>query len=320
MKEKLLLILLATTVNIYASAQYETARDSIISHAMNEDEMQKTVNSVIESIMEKEYNSFIKSFHPEVRKFLPETNLIILADTLNYFMRINGVPEAKDIVFAIEVFGEGNDKTIVNKLMYSFGLIEVPNDTVKYNTSLIFSFIEGFGTEHIIDIQIKSNPFLSHDIAPSFSALKKFDFAIKDIRAFRIYYDEGEIKKTKYGDHYGVFAIEGDLKILEESGLINQIKKMFSELQKSEFESVEVFTDLLNRDNTSFIQIDLLLDKDYGLFLYLPIESGDIILRQVEFGNLGYQFTLSKDNYPSIVESFHSIIDLPLQKYYHKNP
>jgi hypothetical protein len=219
----------------------------------------------------------------------------------------------------------GKDTIFVNNIIYNFK--PVSDGTNTSQKILTFSFLKRYGTQKLVGINLKTNPLSAGNAKPTIKPLEAFNFSVADITKFRIYYDEGAKKKTKFKNETGYFAIEGDATTLEKSGIKVIVQSIFSELAKSKPVKPEPFNATLNRtDSVKFIQAEFgFKDKPYTLFIYLPLENGGqysnkIIVRQREYVNLGYEFALSQIDYPKITSQFPKIAELPLVTYYSDRP
>ena len=233
-----------------------------------------------------------------------------------------GIPSGRNnVVPAIQTSINGTDTLFINKIMYNYQ----PTEMEPYSKILSFTFLKKYGTKKLAGINLGTDSQKGQ--SPTIEKLDKFLFNVEEIKQFRIYYDEGKNRKTRFKNETGFFAVEGDLKTLNESGIRPIIETIFEDLEQSTFEKVEVFNTSLDRGtNPSFIQIEILLkDKPFLIFVYLPIEddgtySDKIILMQKEYANLGYKYILSQEDYKNITTEFPKISKLNLKKYYHDNP
>ncbi|AYM99822.1 hypothetical protein [Chryseobacterium sp. 3008163] len=176
-------------------------------------------------------------------------------------------------------------------------------------------------------MHLQDKPLNSKNYRPNVKQIENFNFNVDDITSFRIYYDEGKNKRTKFKNEIGYFAIQGGAEEFEKSKIKPIIKNIFSDLTKSKYESVDVFNNPLQRgENPKFIQIEVALkDKPYLIFIYLPLlkdqkYSGKIVLMEKEYQNLGYQFILNQNDYLNIVKEFPKILDLKLDNFYEEKP
>ena len=291
------------------------------SSVLPDDEMKETSSKAVQLIQNKNYKAILNLIAEEVAETIPEKQLEQLVDHLHGLFEKNGVPTEDDIDVGIQLYVEGKDTVFINKILYNF------RPTAKEPNAMVvtFAFLKKYGTQQLAGIFWGIDGI--KDAKPNFAQIDKFDFSIHDIERFRIYYDEGLMRKTKFKNEIGFFAIEGDLNTLNEAGLTPIVEAMFDELKKSYYEKVEVLNSSFYRGSKpSFIQIEIgLKNKPYGIFIYLPIEddgiyANKVVFIQKELGNLGYKFILNQDNYPTIRHDFPKIAKMELEKFYHDNP
>lgn len=289
---------------------------------LSEDEMITTSEKAIETIKNNQLQEFRELFAEEISKDIPDNQLSQLITYLNLLFKKEGVPSGKDnVVPAIQASINGKDTLFINKIMYKYE----PTETEPYAKILSFSFLKKYGTKKLAGINLETDGQKGQ--SPTIEKLDKFLFNIDNVKQFRIYYDEGKQRKTKFKNEIGFFAIEGDLNTLNKSGIRSIIESVFEDLEKSKFEKVETFNTSLDRGiNPSFIQIEIMLkDKPYLVFLYLPIGDDrtypdQIILMQKEYANLGYKYILKQSDYKIIASEFPKIGKMNLEEFYHDNP
>ncbi len=289
---------------------------------LSEDEMIATSEKAIEIIKNNQLKEFRELFAEEISKDIPDNQLSQLITHLNLLFQKEGVPSGKDnVVPAIQASINGTDTLVINKIMYNYE----PTEAEPYSKILSFTFLKKYGTKKLAGINVGIDGQKGQ--SPTIEKLDKFLFNIDDIKQFRIYYDEGNKRKTKFKNETGFFAIEGDLNTLNKSGIRPIIESIFEDLEKSKFEKVEAFNTSLDRGlNPSFIQIEIMLKgKPYLVFLYLPIEddgtySDQIIFMQKEYANLGYKYVLKQSDYKKITNEFPKIGKMNLEEFYHDNP
>lgn len=281
-----------------------------------------TSEKAIEIIKNNQLKEFRDIFAAEISKEISDNQLSQLITQLNLLFQKEGIPSGKDnVVPAIQASINGTDTLFINKIMYNYE----PTETDSYSKILSFTFLKKYGTKKLAGINLGTDGLKGQ--SPTIEKLDEFLFNIDDVKQFRIYYDEGKQRKTKFKNEIGFFAIEGDLNTLNKSGIRSIIERIFEDLEKSKFEKVEAFNTLLDRGiNPSFIQIEIMIkDKPYLVFLYLPIEddgtySDQIIFMQKEYGNLGYKYFLKQRDYKTITNEFPKIGKMNLEEFYHDNP
>ena len=289
---------------------------------LSEDEMIATSEKTIELIKNNQLIEFRELFAEEISKNIPDNQLSQLITHLNLLFQKEGIPNGQDnVVPAIQASINGADTIFINKIMYNYE----PTETEPYSKILSFSFLKKYGTKKLAGVNLETDGQKGQ--RPTTEKLDKFLFNIDDVKQFRIYFDEGGNRKTKFNNEIGFFAIEGDLNTLNKSGLKPIIETIFNDLKQSKFEKVEIFNTSLDRGlNPSFIQIEIMLkDKPYLIFLYLPIEdsgtsNNEIIFMQKEYANLGYKYILKQSDYKKITSEFPKIGKMNLEEFYHDNP
>lgn len=111
----------------------------------------------------------------------------------------------------------GKDTVFVNNIAYNFNPFFNGKNKVQY--VLYFSFLKKYGSQKLVGVHIKTNPLSAGNSKPTIPPIDKFSFDLSDIKRFRIYYDEGKDRKTKFNKETGYFAIEGDLSTIENQDL-----------------------------------------------------------------------------------------------------
>lgn len=289
---------------------------------LSEEEMRFTTDKAVLLIQNKNYAEFKQLIVDDVAKNISEQQIIQIVDQINEIFKIEGVPTGNEnILPSLNATLNGNDTIFVNNIMYNF---KPMNNNQKV---LTFSFLKKYGTEKIVGVNLNTNPLSSGNIKPNIKQVDKFDFNVSDISKFRIYYDEGSDRKTKFKNEIGYFAIQGDLNTLKESGISPTVEAIFSELKKSKFELVKAFNSTLDRgEKVKYIQAEFgFKNLPYSIFIYLPIKNGGqyenkIIVMQREYVNLGYEFTLNQNDYLKIKSEFPKIAEMQLEKYYEEKP
>lgn len=292
---------------------------------LSEDEMRVTTDNAVKLIQNKNYTDFKNLFAQEIAKNISDEQITQLVDQINILFQKEGVLTGNDnILPSLNATANGGDTLFVNNIMYNFEPFS--DGANSFQHVLLFSFLKKYGTQKLVGVNVKTNPLSAGNAKPTIKRLDKFKFDIAYINRFRIYYEEGEQRKTSFKNETGYFAIEGDLATLEKSGLKPTIATILLELSKSKFERVETFNSTINKDNVNFIQIELgFNDKPYNLQIYLPIKNGGqytnkIILLQKEYANLGYEYILNQKDYPKTTTEFPKIAEMKLDEYYLDKP
>jgi len=289
---------------------------------MSEKEMTATSEKAIEFVKNNQLKEFREIFAQEISKPIPDEQLVRLISDLNLLFKQEGVPEGKEnIVPGMQLSIQGQDTQFINNIMYNYE----PSESMPFRKILKFSFLKKYGANKLAGINLVTDG--QEGATPTIEKLEAFIFNAEDIDQFRIYYDEGKNRKTKFKNEVGYFAIEGDLNTLKEAGLMPIMEKIFEDLKQSKFEKVEVFNTSLDRgEKASFIQIEMSLkNKPYLIFLYLPIEddgsyADEIVFIQKEYANLGFKYLLKQSDYQSITTEFPKIGKLNLEEFYHDDP
>ena len=288
--------------------------------------MRLTTDKAVKLIQVKNYEEVKKLFADDISKNISASQITQLVDQIHLLFKNEGLPVGhENILPALNASMNGNDTVFVNNIMYNFKPIS--DGTNSSQKVLTFSFLKKYGTQKLVGINLNTNPLSKGNIKPTIKPLENLKFSVADITKFRIYYDEGAKKRTKFKNETGYFAIEGDAITLEESGIKAIIESIFSDLAKSKPVNSKPFNSTLNRgDNVKFIQAEFgFKDKPYLLFIYLPIENGGqysnkIVIMQKEYANLGYEFSLNQVDYPKLTSEFPKITELKLDNYYVDKP
>lgn len=301
--------------SIYLKAQnIEDYKSEILA----EQEMLITTSKAIQLIEENKSKDLKNLFADDIKNGITDSQIQQLTNQLNKLFKAEGIPtDKRDILPSLQATVKEKDTIFINNINYNF----------KSSKCLIFSFLKRYGTNKLAGIYLKEKNLTTGNYRPNIKQLESFNFNINDIKNFRIYYDEGKSKKTKFKNEVGYFAIQGNLEKLEKSGIKPVIEAIFSDLLKSKYQSVDVFNNTLERgENPSFIQIEFSFkSQPYLISLYLPLQkdqkySGKIVLMQKEYQNLGYQFILNQNDYSDIVKEFPKILNLKLDNFYEDKP
>lgn len=284
--------------------------------------MMATAEDAIEFIKNNQLEAFRELFAEDVSKGITDDQLTQLTAYLNMLFQKEGVPSGENNVFhGIQVSIVGADTIFINKIMYHYKSKEAE----AFSKVLSFNFLNKYGTKKLFGVWLEVDGHKDQKL--TIEQLNEFVFNIEDVLQFRIYYDEGRKRKTKFKHKIGYFAIEGDLNTLKVSRLKPIIEAVLEDLKQSRFEKVEVFkTSLDTGEAPSFVQIEILLkNKPYTIFLYLPIEdngvySDEIVLLQKEYANLGYKYILKQSDYKKITAELPKIGQLNLEEFYEDNP
>jgi hypothetical protein len=308
------------------SKEDKNSIDNYKTEILSEDEMRLTTDKAVKLIQSKNYEEVKKLFADDISKNISIQQISQLVDQINLLFENEGVPAGNDnILPALNASMNGTDTVFVNNIMYNFKPIS--DGTNSSQKVLIFSFLKKYGTQKLVGINVKTNPFSEGNSKPTIKPIEYLNFSVSDITRFRIYYDEGAKRKTKFKNETGYFAIEGDATTLEKSGIKAIIQSIFTDLGKSKPVNSKPYNSTLNRgDSVNFIQAEFgFKNKPYTLFIYLQIGSdgqytNKIIVLQREYVDLGYEFTLSQVDYPKITSEFPKIAKLKLDNYYVDKP
>ncbi|HCA05802.1 hypothetical protein [Chryseobacterium sp.] len=303
---------------IFAGYTKAQTPDNFKSEILSEDEMLITTGKALQLIQENKPADFKNLFAPDIRKTITDSQIVQLTEQLNSLFKNEKIPtDKRDILPSLQVTGNNKDTLFVNNINYNF----------KSSKTLIFSFLKKYGTKELAGVHLKNKPLNTGNHRPNLKQIEDFKFNVDDITWFRIYYDEGPNKITKFKNETGYFAIQGDSEKLEKSGIKPILKNIFSDLAQSKYESVDIFNDSLKRgEDPKFIQIEFSLKGEpYLISLYFPLldhqnYSGKIVLMEKEYQNLGYQFILNQSDYLNMVKEFPKILDLKLDNFYEDKP
>lgn len=282
---------------------------------LEETDLRIATDKAIDYIKTNNTDSLIALFPKSISITISESQISKLVEKINGLITKEGIPKEDNIRPALRAVPRGKDSLFVNQIYYRF------NSKV-----LIFSFLKEFGPNKIAGMNLIDDPFSGNGVVPDFKASDKFEYDLDNLSNFRIYYKELK-PLTKFNKNLGVFAVEGNRDVFKDTGLSEIFEPIINELSKSKFEKKEIFNQPLDRgDEAEFIQAELGFDnRDYGIFLYLPLEGGkismdNIIFQQRQYANLGYQYILLKEDYPKIVQYLKEIILMDLGNYYLINP
>lgn len=293
---------------------------------MSEDEMRITTDKAVRHIQAEDNIKLKELLASDISKNVTDDQVKELVRQINFLFDQIGVPSGNEsIIPSLKASINGTDTIFLNFIDYYFEP-QTENGT-KFQQVLRFAFMQEIGPDSLIGINLEVNPFGQTNIELDIKALDRLNINVSDISAFRVYYDEGLNRKTKFKNELGIFAIQGDRKELVSSGLSSIFENIFTELKRQTLPEGEVFNGLLERgDGANYIQVEFALDnKSYIIFIYLQIDdegnfSDEIIIIQKQYANLGYLYTLKQSNYPTTVSEFSKIPKLELDDYYELKP
>lgn len=299
--------------------------DNYKSQILSEDEMRITTDKAVKLIQDKNYKELKNLFAQDIAQNISDQQIVQLIDQINILFQQNGVPMGNEnILPSLNATLIGKDTVFVNNIMYNFKPFSDGKNSYQY--VLLFSFLKKYGTQKLAGVNIKTNPLSAGNAKPSIKPLENLNFDISDIKSFRIYFDEGETRKTKFKNEIGYFAIEGDLTTLERTGIKPIIEMILKELSFAKVENPEPFNSTIDKDKVNFIQIEFVLkSKPYSIQIYLPIKGGGqyankIVVLQKEYANLGYKYVLNQKDYPKPTTAFPKIATMNLEEFYIDRP
>ena len=319
MNKILLLFLIIFSISFGQSQTNSNLPERYKNEILPQEELLITARKTIEYVQNDNYESFKNLFIQEIVQNTANEQFVDLLNKLKLFLSENDIPESGDITTTLSFNLNGADTLVVNKVLYKFN-----NDT---NDVLAFSFLKKHGFDKLVGLNLDINPFKANADDIKIKPISNFDFNIKNIEYFRIYYSEKKPLTKKFKNTLGIFAIEGNAQKLSDSKLINKFKDIFKYLRQSTFERKEIFNSPLHRGkNPEFIQVRLKFkDSDDSIFLYLPIENGEIyndyiLLQQEQYANLGYRYYIEKTKNKELINVLVSIIKMDLENYLEENP
>ncbi len=308
-----------------AKQQDRGSIDNHKSEILSEDAMRVTTQEAVKLIQDKNYADFKHLFAPDLAQQISDQQIKQLVDQINILFQKEGVPAGNDnIIAALNATVNNGDTLFVNNIMYNFKPFSDGKSSYQY--VLVFSFLKKYGTQKLAGVNVKTNPLSAGNATPTIKPLDNLKFDIAEINRFRVYYDEGQNRKTKFKNEIGYFAIDGDFATLQKSGIQPIIETVLSELSTAKIEKTKPFNATISKANVNFIQIELgFRDKPYSLQIYLPIQNGgqyanQIVVWQKEYANLGYEYILNQNAFPKTTTDFPKIATMKLDAYYLDRP
>lgn len=289
------------------------------------DELTKTSLTAIDFIRANDYSGLKNLFADDIKKNIKEEQLQSVGKLINELIARDGLPSGENVQPRLTKKINGKDTLYINVIAFVFKGGD--GKANPYKKEITFSFLEKYGTGKIAGINVTSDPLNASGLQVKITKLDSFKLNSSNIKLYRVYYDEGENKKTQFGTNKGIFALQGDKSTLIKSQINVLFDKIFKELSKVKIEKVEEFKTPLNRgDNTQFIQAEFMFDNlPYGIFIYLPITTNThykdkIIVRQMQAANLGYQYYIDIAGNDELIGYLKSIISKDWSTYYVENP
>lgn len=293
---------------------------------MSENEMRITTDRAVRIIQSEDHVRLKKLLASRISRNVTDYQAKNLISQINTLFDKMGVPTGNENI--IPSFGasiNGADSIFLNFVDYYFEP-QTENGT-KFQQVLRFTFLQEIGPDSLIGIHLEANPFGQTNMNLDIQPLERLKININDISAFRIYFDEGLNRKTKFKNELGIFAIQGDKEKLVSSGLSSTFEPIFLELEKNTLPKETVFNGLLDRgDGANYIQVEFVFtNKPYTIFIYLQLDGNgnfedEILIIQKQYANLGFLYKLKQSSYPQIVTEFSKIPDLDLKDYYELKP
>jgi hypothetical protein len=186
--------------------------------------------------------------------------------------------------------------------------------TNPYGYQINFSFTEQFGNNRIIAFNINEDPDNAKNIALTISAMDSIFISVKSVSRYRVYYSEGLPSDKLFGKNKGVFALEADAKKFQSTGLSDMFVRIFEEFEKMNIGKPVKFSTMMDyNDQKEFIQTEIVLDSSTnGIYIYIPLGKitdgkDKIIIRQLQFANLGWEYTVKKEDNMKLVKLFEAI-------------
>jgi hypothetical protein len=292
---------------------------------LNEGELTRTSLAAMDFIKANDYSGLKNLFAEDIRKSINEEQLQSLCKRINELVAKEGIPSGNNIQPRLVTKIKGIDTIYINVIAF---IIKGGDDKANpYKKEITFNFLEKYGTDKISGINITSDPLNASGIPIRINKLDSFILKSSDIKLYRVYYNEGENKKTQFGNKKGVFALEGDKSKLVASKIEVVFANIFQELRKVKIEKIEEFQTALNRGvNTQFIQAECMFDNlPYGIFIYLPLKTDSnykdkIIVRQMQAANLGYQYYIDINDNEKLITYLKNIIATNWTTYYDEDP
>lgn len=331
LRQILLFTLLICLISLYCKGQVQNTHqdkynlDNYRSEILSEDEMRVTTDKAVKLIQEKNYKGFKSLFTPDLAQTISDQQITTLVDQINILFQKEGVPTGNDnILPSLNITAFNGDTIFVNEIMYNFK--PILEGKTSYQYVLSFSFIKNYGTQKIVGVNVQTNPMSASNLKPTIKPIDNLKFSLSDVNRFRIYYDEGINRRTKFKNEIGYFAIEGDNKTLEKAGLKPIIETILNDLSTAKIDNAEPFNSTIIKDKTNFIQIELGFENlPYSLQIYLPIQNGreyadKVVVLQKEYANLGYLYILNQVDFPKIKTDFPKIATMNLDEFYLDKP
>lgn len=295
------------------------------SKIFNADEFTKTSLAALGFIKANDYSSFKSLFADDIRKNIKEEQLQAVFKFINDLVTKEGTPSGENIQSRLTKKFNGKDTLYINVIAFVFKSSD--DKANPYKKEITFSFLEKYGAGKLAGINITTDPLNASGLQIKITKLDSFILKSSDIKLYRVYYNEGENKKTQFGNTKGIFALEGDKSKLVTSQIDVLFENIFRELRKAKVDKIEEFKTALNRgNNTQYIQSEFMFDNlPYGIFIYLPIITdsnykGKIIVRQMQAANLGYQYYINIAGNEKLIAYLKNIISTNWTTYYVENP
>lgn len=275
-------------------------------------------------IKSHDYENLMFMVPKDLKKAFPPDKVKIFVDEASNIISREGIPTGNKVQARITLRTNGRDTIVLNTIAFEYPNAKNP----KLYKEIVIGFIQQYGDKRPISFDIQTNPQDAGNMKLKIQPVSELLLHTNDVINYRVYYNQGKPATTLFGKHKGVFVLEGDAKTFTTSGLKAVSESLFSELGKTKLQNPERFNSRLNydEDGTEFIQAEFIISNlDYGVFIYLPIKNtgvqGDkIIVRQLQFANFGYQYTISKKENPRLVEILQSIAAKNWGSYYADNP
>ena len=278
-----------------------------------------TCRKAISLIKSNDYPGFKNLFPVEVSR--QDVQLFGFFNFIRNFINKEGVPAKEDIQVRLTKKLSGTDTIYINVIAFMYRNRD--DNTNPFDKELTFSFLAKFGTDTIAAINYSANPLNAQGIPIKINKLDSFILNNKDIKVYRVFYEEGKNKKTTFGKNKGAFALNGDRVISVQSKIDPIFEQIFTELRKVKIDKVEEFRTALNKGkDTEYIQTIFTFENlPYGILIYLPITTDSnykdtILIQQLQGANLGYQYYVDAKDNDVLVGLLKSIIKINWASYY----
>ena len=278
---------------------------------------------------------FIQDSKPDSFKSLLSRKLLNIAKS----EQIDGLMREGKIIIDNSEYPNDTNVLISQNKKYSFGgeqMIETfsfPFQSNIYKDSIMYF--------HITILNDEIYKYVMNEYPPGIRIIepKHSETHIQDVKMnadniswFRIWYNGGKYNNKRYNFlSNGFFAVSGDGKVLEETGIKDKIHKLFNSINEADFDSLDFkFFEEDEKGDPEYIKLRVRFDNEeysklgeFEVYCFLQEEEGikEIMSDYIIFKHTSKtRYLMLKDNNQEILNIITEIAHFDYDGYYESDP